>query len=96
MPQGKQPNDNPRLQLEGANAQMLEAAFNQTLGKSLKSDPTKTVSVEKRDGDIRVSVHSNVLKDCILCGVLLILLRRVTWNAGHRTADRERRERQHF
>ena len=50
MPQGKQPNDNPRLQLEGANAQMLEAAFNQTLGKSLKSDPTKTVSAESGMG----------------------------------------------
>jgi hypothetical protein len=29
---------------------MLEAAFNQTLGKSLKSDPTKTVSAESGMG----------------------------------------------
>jgi hypothetical protein len=61
--QGRQPDNNPRLQLEGANAQMLEAAFNQTLGKYLKCDPEKTVSAadgrKKPVSGVRCNAHCN-------------------------------------
>jgi len=59
---GRQPDNNPRLQLEGANAQMLEAAFNQTLGKYLKCDPEKTVIEQliEKGGDVNVFDRSGI------------------------------------
>ena len=41
--QGGMPKNDPGIQLKGPNAQILEAAYNQSLYKCLKSDPSKTV-----------------------------------------------------
>jgi len=55
------PNNNPGIQLEGPDAQMLEAGFNGTLGKHLKSDPEKTVLCIANSG---YTARGERLKSC--------------------------------